>query len=61
MNVIDWLVANGGSVAVGVVVLAVIAAIVAGMIKNRKKGKSSCGCGCASCALAGQCHASKTE
>lgn len=61
MNVIDWLVANGGSVAVGVVVLAVIAAIVAGMIKNRKKGKSTCGCGCASCALSGQCRASKTE
>ena len=61
MNVIDWLVANGGSVAVGVVVLAVIAAIVAGMIKNRKKGQSTCGCGCASCALSGQCHASKDE
>ena len=61
MNVIDWLVANGGSVAVGVVVLAVIAAIVAGMIKNRKKGKSTCGCGCASCALSGQCHANKDE
>ena len=61
MNVIDWLVANGGSVAVGVVVLAVIAAIVAGMIKNRKKGKSTCGCGCASCALSGQCHANKKE
>lgn len=61
MNVIEWLIANGGSVAVGVVVLAVIAAIVAGMIKNRKKGKSTCGCGCASCALAGQCHANKKE
>lgn len=61
MNVIDWLIANGGSVAVGVVVLAVIAAIVAGMIRNRKKGKPSCGCGCAGCALAGQCHANKKE
>ena len=59
MNVIEWLSANVGSIAVGALLLAVVVAIVVSKIINRKKGKSSCGCGCASCALAGQCHASK--
>ena len=61
MQVMDWLIANAGSIAVGALVLAAIVAVVAGKVKSRKKGKPSCGCGCASCALAGQCHASKHE
>ena len=61
MIVTDWLIANLGSVATGAVVLAVVALIVIGMIKGRKKGKSSCGCGCAECPMAGKCHAGKQE
>ncbi len=59
MTVIDWLIANLGSVATGAVVLAVVALIVIGMIKSRKKGKPSCGCGCAECPMAGKCHTEK--
>ena len=33
-----------------------IAAIIAGLVKNRKKGKSSCGCNCGSCPMSGSCH-----
>ena len=28
----------------------------AGFIKDKKAGKSSCGCNCANCAMAGKCH-----
>ena len=59
MQMMDWLIANAGSIAVGTIVLAAVVAIVIGMVKKRKKGKPSCGCGCAGCALAGQCHASE--
>ena len=30
--------------------------VIVTMIKNKKKGKSSCGCNCAHCAMAGSCH-----
>lgn len=43
-----------GSVIVGVVLAAIIFFIIRKMIKDRKKGKSSCGCDCASCG--GACH-----
>jgi hypothetical protein len=29
------------------------------MIRDKKAGKSSCGCGCANCAMAGKCHSGK--
>ncbi len=53
----DWFVNNLGTVLVVLVLAAVVFAIVRGLIRNRKKGKSSCGCNCAHCAMAGTCHA----
>jgi hypothetical protein len=29
---------------------------VASMLKAKRKGKTSCTCGCANCAMSGQCH-----
>lgn len=26
------------------------------LIRNKKQGKTSCGCGCSNCALNGECH-----
>lgn len=59
-----WLKNNIGSVIVIIVVLAIAALIVAGIVKGRKKGKPSCGCGgscdsCAGCALNGSCREKK--
>ena len=62
MIIIDWLIANIGSILVGVVVLAVVALVIALMVREKKKGKSStCGCGCESCAMAGKCHPTKPD
>ena len=43
------------AVILGVLVL-IVAAIIFGIVKGKKKGKSSCGCGCANCALKDKCH-----
>lgn len=39
----------------GIVAIAFISIVVTN-IKNKKKGKSSCGGGCSGCSLNGSCH-----
>ena len=48
----------GGTVLVCAVLVALVALIVTYMIRNKKKGKSSCGCGCTGCPMSGKCHGS---
>ncbi|MDD3429195.1 MAG: FeoB-associated Cys-rich membrane protein [Oscillospiraceae bacterium] len=50
---------NAGTIIVGGIVAAVVVAITLGLIKNKKQGKSSCGCGCKDCAMSGSCHTVK--
>ena len=40
-------------------IFAVVAAIIISTVRNRKKGKSSCGCGCSNCPMSGSCHSQK--
>ena len=51
-----WLASNLGTIFVVLILAAVVFVIVRSLIRNKKKGKSSCGCNCAHCALAGTCH-----
>ena len=44
------------TVVISLALIAVVAGIIARMIKNKKAGKSSCGCGCGSCPMNGGCH-----
>lgn len=56
---LDWLASNLINIMViALVVLAVILAVRI-LIKDKKAGKSSCGCNCANCAMAGKCHSQK--
>ena len=41
---------------VSAVVAAVIALIVINVIKKKKQGMSTCGCGCADCPMKNKCH-----
>ena len=54
----NWITNNIGTIAVGAVVAAALAAAVLRMIKNKRAGKASCGCGgsCSGCAMAGGCR-----
>ena len=56
---LTWITQNIATIAICAVLIAVCALIIARMIINRKKGKSSCGCGCADCAMKGACHPKK--
>ncbi len=38
---------------------AILCAIVVKLIRDKKRGKSSCGCGCTQCAMSELCHKQK--
>lgn len=54
-----WVQENLASLAVGLVLLAVLAAVAVSMARSRRAGKSGCGCGCEHCANRGFCHPPK--
>ena len=51
-----WLAENLGTIVISAVLLAIVAAIVIYLIRQKKQGKSTCGAGCAHCANAGCCN-----
>ena len=53
---LSWLNANISTILIALVLLAVVVWIVCRLFRDRKKGKSSCGCGCAHCTMADCCH-----
>lgn len=50
---------NTGTIITGIILFSIILLILLKLIKDKKSGKSSCGCGCEHCANASHCHASK--
>lgn len=52
--------ANIATIIICAILLLIVIKIVVGLIKDRKAGKSSCGCGCSDCPMHGECH-SKSE
>jgi hypothetical protein len=46
----EFLKANAGTIVVGAIVFAALAAVVIRLIGNLRKGKTGCGCGCPGCA-----------
>lgn len=56
---LDWIMNNISTMIVCAVLVAVVAAVIHSMVKNKKHGKTSCGCGCDSCAMRGTCHGGK--
>ncbi len=51
---LEFITNYGGSIVVGLIVLAVVALIIADRVKRKRKGRSSCGCDCGHCG--GACH-----
>lgn len=52
----NWLADNWGTLLVSLLLLLAVGAILYRLIRNKKKGKSVCGCGCAGCSMSGSCH-----
>lgn len=36
--------------------VAVVALIIVRLVRNKKRGRTSCGCGCANCPMSASCH-----
>ena len=54
-----WINANSGTLIVGLLVAMGITAIVMHLYRNKKRGKTSCGCSCGACPMSGLCHEKK--
>jgi hypothetical protein len=54
-----WIGENIATIIISAVLVAIVAAVIVGMVRNRKKGKSACGCGCSHCLMNGACHPKK--
>ena len=53
---LQWIGANLGTILVCLVLLAIVTFIIIYLVRQKKQGKSSCGCNCAHCAMHGSCH-----
>ena len=56
----EWIQSNLLTIAILLVLAAAVFAIVFSLIRDRKKGRSSCGSGCAHCPMTGKCHQQAT-
>lgn len=54
-----WIIENIGTILICAALLLMVAAVIVSMLRDKKKGKASCGCGCAHCAMNGACHSKK--
>lgn len=54
-----WISENIATIVICIVLIAAVTAIIVGMVRDKKKGKSSCGCGCADCPMSNSCHPKK--
>lgn len=53
---LSWIRENLGTILICAILLAIVTSIIIYLIRQKKRGKSSCGCNCAHCAMHGQCH-----
>ena len=45
---------NLATILISLALFAVVALVIVHLVRNRRKGKSSCGCNCAGCPMSGQ-------
>ena len=45
----------------GIIIAALLAVVIVGIVKAKKNGGIGCGCGCGSCPKSSQCHPSKKK
>jgi hypothetical protein len=52
----QWIADNIGNIVIITLLVLMVIGIVMKLIKDKRKGKSSCGCNCGHCAMSGMCH-----
>ena len=58
---LQWLSENLATVIISLILLSVVALVIVKTVKNKKQGKSSCGCGCSSCPMSASCHGDNSK
>ncbi len=53
---LTWLAANWGTLLVSLILIVLVMLITFKIKKDKKQGKSTCGCNCVHCAMHGSCH-----
>lgn len=51
-----YIVSHMGYIVVTLVLILIVAAVIFRMVRDKRSGKSGCGCGCSGCANAPYCH-----
>ncbi len=51
-----FLAVNLSTILICIVLIAIVVSISIYLVRQKKQGKSSCGAGCAHCAMHGECH-----
>lgn len=51
-----FLATNLSTILICIVLIAIVVSISIYLVRQKKQGKSSCGAGCAHCAMHGECH-----
>ena len=54
-----WLLSNIWTILISLFLILVVTFIIIKMVRDKKKGRSSCGCDCGCCSMKGTCHKSK--
>lgn len=54
-----WISDNLGTIIISLILLVVVGLVIYKMISDKRNGKSSCGCNCASCPSGSMCHSPK--
>lgn len=55
-HMFNWIARNLSTIIICLVLAAVVVLIIVSLVKDKRKGKSSCGCKRAHCPMAGSCH-----
>ena len=56
MKFLEFIKDNSATLAVLAILAVTVAAIVVKLVRDKRAGKSSCGCGCADCPMSNKCH-----
>lgn len=56
---LQWIQTNLGTMLICAVLIVIVALIVRSLVRQKRQGKSACGCNCAHCAMHGACHQQK--
>jgi hypothetical protein len=53
---LNFLAANLGNIIVSAILILMVALVIVSLVRKKKKGQTTCGCGCEKCPSAGICH-----